>query len=260
MKNKIFRLFILFSLSLQAQVTVESGLNQMIVAKAGETAIVPINLSNQSNALQRVKFDLVDYTNDCEEGYIYFNENEVLDFSLRPWIQLENEELYLLPNEKRSFLVKVAVPEESALSTAHTSLFVRNAPVLDSSAVTGVVKFAVQIQYAVNLIYSNPDYAENVHLEATELQKDTSDLGSLSITIKNTSKQSTNYSADLEILSAEGITLFKGSKSMAPIQGEQCRTLNFEKLALPHGSHGLFLILQTEAGQIFSISDQIIWP
>ena len=260
MWKSLCTLFFIISVGLHAQITVEISLTQNFSPFPGESAVIPIDLRNESNTVQRITFEIQDYLNDCERGYQYLPLSETHDRSLKAFMTLENSELILAPKERRTFLVQVNIPSDYQGASAHACIYVRNTSLLDSIQKPGVIQFAVQIQYVLNFLYTHPAKEAMADLVAREMRIDTSGLGRISMIVFNQGEQATDFTSTLEILNLEGETVYRQPTKRISIQHEQCRELEFVDLGLHPGTYELFLLTETAKGDVFSATDQLIWP
>lgn len=248
---------LLSPLFLSGQVSVNSGLNKIVDAPLGSSQVISIGLQNNSDDARRVTFTLVDYYNDCEEGYMYI-ENETLDNSCQPWLTLENQELVLLPREKRDFNVLMNIPSDYDLPNANTCLFVNNATLIDSVQKEGVIQFGVQIRYGINIVYNNPSVQSSVDLFTQHLTIDTTGAArAFELTLVNRGNTSTTFHTKASIMDASGTMVYEKSSATQSIQPQQCRKVLLEGIELLPGVYELILLHEAESGDVFGVSESI---
>lgn len=252
-------LAILFMPSLLfSQVVVNSGLTQIIDAPLGAATTLNIALQNNSDEAKRVTFNLMDYYNDCDEGYIYYDGEEAIESSCRPWLTLENTELVLLPREKRDFSVLVNIPTNYGLPNANTCLFVNNTSLVDSVKRAGVVQFGVQIRYGVNIIYNNPSVQSSVDLFTQSLAIDTAGVDyTFELSLVNRGNASTTFHTKASIMDISGNMVYENTSIRQSIQPQQCRKVLLEKINLAPGSYELVLLHEADSGDVFGVSESI---
>lgn len=255
--KKLLAILFLPSL-LFSQVVVNSGLTQIIDAPLGTAQTLNIALQNNSDEAKRVTFSLMDYYNDCDEGYVYVGGEEAIESSCRPWLTLENSELVLLPREKRDFSVLVNIPSNYDLPNANTCLFINNTALVDSVQKAGVVQFGVQIRYGVNIIYNNPSVQSSVDLFTQSLAIDTAGADyAFELSLVNRGNASTTFHTKASIMDMEGNMVYENISIRQSIQPQQCRKVLLENIDVAPGTYELVLLHEAQSGDVFGVSESI---
>ena len=255
--KKLLAILFLPSL-LFSQVVVNSGLTQIIDAPLGTAQTVNIALQNNSDEAKRVTFSLMDYYNDCDEGYVYVDGEEAIESSCRPWLTLENSELVLLPREKRDFSVLVNIPSNYNLPNANTCLFINNTALVDSVQKAGVIQFGVQIRYGVNIIYNNPSVQSSVDLFTQSLAIDTAGVDyAFELSLVNRGNASTTFHTKASIMDMEGNMVYENTSIRQSIQPQQCRKVLLENIDVAPGTYELVLLHEADSGDVFGVSESI---
>lgn len=258
MRVLFFILGLFTTCSLTAQVVVNSGLTESIFINPGNSQTIPIKLKNNSNEPRRVTFELSDYINDCDLGYVYVDTVED-GSSCKPWIELENDELILIPREEREFLCRISVPGNYSGPSAKACLFVNNSALVDSVQEQGTIQFGVQIRYGVNILYSNPKAATEIDLYAQKMTIDTVKTGqnrTVKISVLNRGNASTSFTSKIDIIDNTGQVIASTTTTKQPIQPQQCRTVSIDVKDL-QGNYEILVVNETSDGQLFGFTDAI---
>ena len=246
--------FFFFSFASSAQVVVNSGLTESVFITPGGSQTLTVTLKNNDTQPRRVTFDLSDYVNDCEEGYIYIDSIDTKNSCL-PWIELENEELILTPGEEREFLLQLTVPPTFTGPSAKTCLFVNNAALIDSVQEEGILQFGVQIRYGINILYTNPKANSEIDLYAQKLSIDTVAFQTLAkVSILNRGNASTNFTSKIDIIDKTGEVVRSNTTKKQTIQPQQCRTVSINIKDLS-GTYEILVVNETSDGQLFGFTD-----
>ncbi len=249
--NLFFTNFTFFLLSLTSLFSLQvSSLSYLAMMTEGEKREVKLTLINESDSIEKVSLHLSDY--GCNsEGNHFYEQPGTFPRSNAAWIQLQQNQLTLLPKQQVDLFYTIQAPSFLAAGSYWSVLLIEPlTPLKTIGESQEGYNFFVKVRFAHHIIMTVGQSMPLIKILKHEIQ-DIEDKKYLAITVINKGPLFIQPKATLKLYNGAGILIKTVEGSTERLYPENSQRYLLDISSIPQGLYKAFLLLDNGDQHLF---------